>query len=151
MKAFFKELFEYNHHVNQQLVVMFNNGADKISDKAVKLFSHILNAHQIWNTRIEPGDTLFGVWTIHNIEKFEEIENKNFKNVLLIIDKYDPGQLIHLPAIKGKSFTKTIGQLLFHVINHSTYHRGQIATEFRLSGVEPLASDYFLYDKEENK
>ncbi|QLH28398.1 MAG: hypothetical protein HWD63_02710 [Candidatus Parvibacillus calidus] len=35
--------------------------------------------------------------------------------------------------------------IIFHIINHSTYHRGQIAMEFRQSGLEPLNTDYIFY------
>jgi len=52
MKDFFKELFEYSHHYNQGLIEIIQNNPDNISDKALKIFSHILNAHHVWNNRL---------------------------------------------------------------------------------------------------
>ena len=36
-------------------------------------------------------------------------------------------------------------QLMQHVINHSTYHRGQAALTMRLLGAEPLATDFHVF------
>jgi uncharacterized damage-inducible protein DinB len=34
---------------------------------------------------------------------------------------------------------------MLHVVNHSTYHRGQAASLVRALGATPRATDYFLY------
>ena len=47
MKTFFKELFAYNHGVNQQIGKVLHANADKVSEKALNLYCHILNGHQI--------------------------------------------------------------------------------------------------------
>lgn len=36
-------------------------------------------------------------------------------------------------------------ETLKHLVNHSTYHRGQVATLLRQLGAEPAATDLFLY------
>jgi uncharacterized damage-inducible protein DinB len=61
MKQFFKELFEYSHHFNHKLWDVLNDRPNRVSEKAFKLYNHILNAHQIWNNRIEQKQTSFGV------------------------------------------------------------------------------------------
>lgn len=148
MKAFLKELFEYNHSCNQKLGNLFNISAGKTSEKAIKLYSHILNAHQIWNNRIEPQHPAFGIWKIHAIPNCQDIDKTNYEHTLLIIDKLDLNSTIQYSNSKRRIFSKSIGSVLFHVINHSTYHRGQIATEFRRNGLEPLSTDYIFYEKE---
>ncbi|HTE28447.1 DinB family protein [Flavitalea sp.] len=144
MKDFFKELFDYGHSVNQQLAEIFTLNRERTSEKSVKLFNHILNAHQIWNSRIEPGQTPFEVWADHPIEKCKLIDNSNYENTLIILEKYDINNRIDYKR-RGQAASNSIRDILFQVINHSTYHRGQIATEFRLKGIEPLVSDYILY------
>ena len=42
----------------------------------------------------------------------------------------------------GKEFTRVLGDALFHVANHGTYHRGQLATLVRQLGKSPLSTDY---------
>ena len=35
--------------------------------------------------------------------------------------------------------------LMQHVVNHSTYHRGQVALMMRQLGAEPLATDFHVF------
>ena len=145
MKQFFKELFEYNHHFNQKLYEVFNDSPDKTSEKAVKLFNHILNAHQIWNNRIFPQQATFGVWELHVLQDLKNIDQTNYEQSLQILDKLNLNEVINYSNSKGQTFSNSRHDILFHVINHSTYHRGQIATEFRQHGLEPLVTDYSFY------
>lgn len=145
MKQFFKELFEYGHHFNQKLGEVFNDSQDKTSEKAITLYNHILNAHQIWNNRIEPKQTSFGVWEIHHIQDCKDIDKLNYEHSLLILDKYDLNDTINYANTKGQAFSNSIRDIFFHAINHSTYHRGQISTEFRQNGLQPLVTDYIFY------
>lgn len=147
MRQFFQDLLAYNHHSNQKLWTIFNEHSDKTSEKSVTLFNHILNAQQIWNNRIEPKQPIFGVWDNHPITECKDIDSSNFEFSLYIVDKYGLNEIINYTNSKGNTFSKSIRDILFHAINHSTYHRGQIATEFKQNGLEPMATDYILYKK----
>jgi len=147
MKQFFKELFEYGYHFNQKLGDVFNDNPNKISEKSFQLFNHILNAHQIWNNRIEPKQPTFGVWEIHNVQDLKNIDQINYEQTLQILDAADLNESINYANTKGQAFNNNIKDILFHIINHSTYHRGQIATDFRQNGLEPLVTDYIFYKR----
>lgn len=147
MKQFFKELFEYSYHFNQRLADIFNDNPDKTSEKGIKLYNHILNAHQIWNNRIEPKQKGFGVWDIHPIQDCKNIDKMNYEHSLLILDKFDLNETNYYTNTKGQTFSNSNRDIFFHVINHSTYHRGQIATEFRQNGLDPLVTDYIFYKR----
>lgn len=45
----------------------------------------------------------------------------------------------------GTRWTYTLGQMLQHVVNHSTYHRGQVAALLRQLGRVPPPTDYLIY------
>ena len=50
---------------------------------------------------------------------------------------------------KGNRYSQPLSQLIRHVINHSTYHRGQITTMLRQLGLTPAASvDLITYYRE---
>ncbi|TKK66180.1 damage-inducible protein DinB [Ilyomonas limi] len=147
MKSFFKELFEYSHYFNQKLWDTFTDNADKTSDMSIKLYSHILNAHRVWNNRIEPKQTPFGIWEIHLIQDCKDIDKVNHEHSLLILDKFDLNDTINYTTTNGQDFRNSVRDILFQVVNHSTYHRGQIAIEFRQSGLEPLLTDYIFYKR----
>lgn len=138
MKQFFKELLKYNHHFNQKLWGVFAEHPDKASVKAAGLYNHILNAHQIWNNRIDPQQTPFGVWELHSIRDCKDIDKTNYERSLLLLERVDLNESVDYTNSKGQVFNNNVRDILFHIINHSTYHRGQIATEFRLHGLEPF-------------
>jgi uncharacterized damage-inducible protein DinB len=47
-------------------------------------------------------------------------------------------------AFSGDAFSRPIGDVLVHVVNHSTYHRGQVATLTRQLGKQPASTDYLM-------
>ncbi|WP_353181787.1 DinB family protein [Parapedobacter lycopersici] len=147
MNAFFSELFSYNHHCNQQLAAYIAGHADRVSVRTVQLFSHVLNAQHIWNSRIlgEPSD--FGVWHTHTPEDFAPLNLRNYRDTQSIIAGRDLDAVIQYATTRGGIFSNTTQDILFHTVNHATYHRGQIATDLRQSGLEPLATDYILYKR----
>lgn len=147
MEQFFKELLEYGHHSNQKLANAFKDNQGKVSEKSMKLYSHILNAHQIWNNRIEPKQTAFGVWETHAPQEGNHLDKTNYEHSLLILGKHDLHDIITYTNSKGQTFSNNIRDILFHIINHSTYHRGQIAIEFKQNGLGPLISDYIFYKR----
>ncbi len=49
---------------------------------------------------------------------------------------------------KGTPFRAPLWRLLRHVVNHGTYHRGQVANYLRMLGREPLSTDMIVFDRE---
>jgi len=63
----------------------------------------------------------------------------------------DPGRLREVVSyvnLKGQTFAYPLWRMLLHVVNHSSYHRGQVATLLRQLGATPLSTDLLLYDDE---
>ena len=80
-----------------------------------------------------------------NLKKINEV---NFQNSIRIIDSFNLEERISYFNSKGEEFINTIRDMLFHVVNHSTYHRGQIATDSKLHGLAPLVTDYIFYKRD---
>jgi uncharacterized damage-inducible protein DinB len=53
-----------------------------------------------------------------------------------------------LTTVKGDVFTHVFWQAFQHVVNHSTYHRGQVVTMMRQLGIKPPSTDLALYYRE---
>jgi uncharacterized damage-inducible protein DinB len=147
MISFFRELFEYNHHFNQQLAEVFTAQPTRTTERAIKLFNHILNAHQVWNSRITAERSSVGPWDLRPISELKEVDSLNYANSIRILYQADLDIVIKYRNSRGDSYTNSVKSILFHVINHSTYHRGQIATEFKQNGIEPLVTDYIFYTR----
>jgi uncharacterized damage-inducible protein DinB len=47
--------------------------------------------------------------------------------------------------LQGQPFTYTLRDMLVHVVNHGSYHRGQLATLLRQLGAQPLPTDFLWY------
>lgn len=141
-----EELFEYNHVMNEQLIQLLNKHIDNVSEKSFKLLSHMLNAHQIWNARILQKPP-FQVWQLNNWQDINPINLDNYTNSLNILISEDLTREIEYSNSAGQRFKNKIEDILFHIINHSTYHRAQIATECRIYGIEPLSADYIIYKR----
>jgi uncharacterized damage-inducible protein DinB len=46
---------------------------------------------------------------------------------------------------RGVTWTYPLSEMVRHVVNHSTYHRGQVTTSFRHLGATPVATDFLLF------
>jgi uncharacterized damage-inducible protein DinB len=147
MKAFFTGLFEYNYYCNQRLSAVFMEAPLNSGEKSGQLFSHMLNAHQIWNFRIAGKKDPRRVWEDCDAGDFMQTDQGNYHDTLSILNGFDLNDTVQYSNTKGQRFNNKIGDILFHVINHSTYHRGQIALDFRKNGREPLATDYIFYKR----
>jgi uncharacterized damage-inducible protein DinB len=61
------------------------------------------------------------------------------------VSKIDEGGLSKSVTYKnsqGEDWTSRVEDILQHVIMHSVYHRGQIATEMRAAGLTPASTDF---------
>jgi len=55
------------------------------------------------------------------------------------------GRRIAYQNLAGQTWEYSLGQMMQHVVNHSSYHRGQIVTMLRQVGAKSVSTDYLLY------
>ncbi len=60
----------------------------------------------------------------------------------------DPAQPINFITAKGLNVTQPYWQTLYQVVNHGTYHRGQVTNMLRMLDREPVGTDIFLFFRE---
>ncbi len=147
MKSFFKDLFEYTHQCNIHFIETILKNEERVSEKSCYLMSHIFNAQLFWNARIMGIIPEGAVWQTHANKDLMSINDKNYANSLSIIDNTDFDTLIDYTNTKGNAYTNSVRDILFHIINHSSHHRGQVASDLRLTGIEPPISDYIFYKR----
>ena len=58
-----------------------------------------------------------------------------------------PDRLNTLLTLHPPGFTATLPRwaMLRHIVNHSTYHRGQVASKLKRFGIEQPVSDFFFW------
>jgi uncharacterized damage-inducible protein DinB len=81
------------------------------------------------------------------VQDMEKIDADNYGNSLHIINNFYLTETINYRNSKGAMFGNITRDILFHIINHSTYHRAQIAFEFKQNNLEPIVSDYIFYKR----
>ena len=146
MKAYFTNLYEYNLWANQALLKTI--AANPVSDKIKALYSHNVGAHHIWNARMMNHPFRLKIFDILDLTELKKEDELNFKHSLNLVVNQDFNQLLTYQNIKGQTFQNTIQDIHIHLINHSTYHRGQINQLLRTEGFEPVPVDYILYARE---
>ncbi|MCU0329192.1 MAG: hypothetical protein MUE53_09390 [Chitinophagales bacterium] len=147
MIHYFKSLFEYHHVYNQKYAALFIAQSEVLSEKAIRLFHHTLNAHQIWNNRILHKTSEYSVWQIHEAKDLQAIDVANYQHTIEILQDIDITLSCTYLTSKGETFTNTISDILTHILTHTSYHRGQIASELKFIGKEPISSDYIFYKR----
>ncbi len=164
MKESLKDYTKYNIWANERICRILEQLPADILDKEIKSsFSsirktlyHIWDAETIWHKRLNgkslkewPSETFKG-----SFEEFKtEFLGGSGKFFMYVLNK-EPKQLeqsLTYKNIKGETFTNKICHIIQHVVNHSTFHRGQIITMLRTEGVTELLPTDFIAFARENK
>lgn len=140
-------LYTYHHAMNLQLANLLVANGDKVPETATKLFSHLLGAQNIWNSRILAIAPTIPVWEVQPIAFFEKLENQNHHDTMVILTTRLFDEEIEYVNLQGLRFKNCIGDILFHVANHGNYHRAQIATALKQAGIAPLVTDYIAFKR----
>ena len=143
MKSFFKEIFAYHHHFNQKFIEQVKKHLDELPDRVVGLLSHNINAHRVWNARVKYEEKPI-LEDAYALSKIAELDRENYQTTLDIITNHDLDEIITYKSMKGDPYEDSIRDILFHVANHHTHHRGQVISDIRQSGIVPIPSDYIL-------
>ena len=146
MKSFFQDVFEYHHHFNQVLAKKMLEHLPELTQRSIPLFSHCINAHQIWNSRIL-GKPSLGVHEVHTLEELMKLDDGNLQDTLKILNTRNLEEVLTYTNSRGDSFQNSIRDILFHTANHFTHHKGQLISDLRLQGIEPPVTDYIFYKR----
>jgi uncharacterized damage-inducible protein DinB len=122
----------------------------KKNNKSEELLSHIISAQKIWLNRILGRNTVIDPW--HKLTQEDWITQSipitaEWINLLESFKENDFERRIEYTNTKGEKFFNTVKDIIVQVINHSTYHRAQIAQLVRQSGGEPAKTDYIIYQR----
>ncbi len=107
---------------------------------------HIYQADAIW------FDRLMGTPT-GDLSKYEP--GANFSEWAPLLDGYvkwaeglapaDWDRIVSYRNVKGEAFQTPVWQIVLHIVNHASYHRGQITTMLRQIGRAPIGTDLIAF------
>ena len=113
--------------------------------RSLQLMSHVLAAERVWLDRLKQQPQSVPVWPEPDLAQCEALAAElggQWLEFLDLITAGDVSQSISYKNSMGEEWSSTIVDVLTHVIMHSAYHRGQIATHMRASGQTPAYTDF---------
>jgi uncharacterized damage-inducible protein DinB len=115
--------------------------------------AHMMGAEWIWLERwkgLSPK-ALFDEGEFPNVvalrDRWKVIEDHR-KSWLTSLPEADLARTVSYRSLDRKPHTAVLWQLIQHVVNHSTYHRGQVVTLMRQLGAKPGSTDLVIWDRE---
>ena len=136
--------FVYDDWANRETAASVARAA-KPPQKALAVLAHIIGAEWLWYARISGTAPRTVVWP--ELTPTECIAHSTqlldtWRDYLSGLGEHGLGRQVDYRNSKGEPWTSTIEDILMHVVMHSAYHRGQIATLLRDSGHEPAYTDF---------
>lgn len=115
--------------------------------------AHMYGAEWVWLSRWqgESPTTLPGAEDLTSLEAVREGWEALWSDQRAFLAGLSPGdemRTVRYRLFSGADDTRALGDLMRHVVNHATYHRGQLATLLRELGKTPPSTDYVRYLRE---
>lgn len=117
-------------------------------------FAHIVGAERIWLLRWknqppnEPPPWVKDGQVVELINEMRATAAERRERLVSLVDD-QAADVVTYHNLKGDTFwTLRVGEMLMHVANHSTYHRGQIVSKLRELGAAPPATDFLIFASE---
>lgn len=161
MKQYFNNLAKYNVWANNLVFEWLSSiDDDQWNQHIESSFSsiketciHVLSAEHIWHQRLIKVEV--PVWLADDVKGSRDevliAWRKASASLLSYVGTLNDDELsapLYYKRINGEAYTQPVQEILIHVFNHSTYHRGQLVTMLRQVGfTEVTSTDYLLYSR----
>ncbi len=142
--SYLRKLFAYDAWANGAALDSLR-AAGGPPERSLKLMAHIIAAEWVWMARLGLAAKKIVVWPELSLGECEaqasELESA-WKEYLSGLNSAALRQTIAYVNSKGEHWSSTVGDILMHVVMHSAYHRGQIASDMRAHGHMPPYTDF---------
>ena len=142
--------FQYNEEIIGKYIDVLHAHPES-PEKASKLLSHILNAMEIWVSRVEHRDSKCDVWEIHESSELHSLNRRCHENVFQLLETGNLKKSHAYTNTNGQNFDNTLDEVLTHLIIHSAHHRAQISSAWSESGIEPPVCDFIFWARESSR
>ena len=148
MKEYFLKLYQYNAWSNARVLNCLQR--QKVDDeKILTLMGHIVAAQFLWLHRIKglpPPDVK--LWDTYTLEQLKPmIEEAGRKWLEFVESENNFNRELTYKNYTGDLYTNNVEMIMIHLVNHSSYHRAQIAMLLRQKEFEPINTDFITYDR----
>jgi uncharacterized damage-inducible protein DinB len=103
-----------------------------------------------WNLRALAGDPETSLQTeadLATVDDAARLLERAYRRFEELRPTLTPERLSSLLTVRGPGYTFTLPRwaLLRHIVNHATYHRGQVASKLKRFGIEQPNTDFFFW------
>lgn len=148
MKEFFLKWYQYNAWANRRVIRCLEQ-QNVIDEKILSVFGHLMAANFIWLNRIKdlPKSKyeLWGKYDLKELKRMVVEADELWISFIQENENFDRQMKYH--NYVGDYFENNVQQIMIHLVNHGTYHRGQVAMLLRQQGFEPVNTDFITYDR----
>jgi uncharacterized damage-inducible protein DinB len=150
MKKYFLDLFEYNNWANDRIILKLQTIDQEFNfSEPVKIFGHIISSQDVWLERVK-GKSSYNIdlWEDFSIQELEILSSNSSKEWKKYLTRYSEKKILEICVYKNskREEKKHSYQDIFqHVLNHSSYHRGQINKIFSCNKIEPAQIEFIQY------
>lgn len=145
-----KLLFEYDRWANARMFEAVDALTDDQFASVRETLAHIIGVEWIWFQRCRGVNPQSAPDWMENPTRdglrrqLRTIERDWEESVAALHDD-DLPRVIEYIRLAGEPGSRKLVHLLQHVVNHSTYHRGQVAARIRQAGGTPLETDFLHF------
>jgi uncharacterized damage-inducible protein DinB len=139
-----RRLFAYDGWANREALASLR-AAGTPPARAAQVMAHIIAAEVLWHARLNHASAPLAVWPDLSLPQCETWLDNLGRVWPKYLDAVVPGRLaerVGYTNTKGETFSSTVDDILTHVVLHSGYHRGQIASAVRATGHQPAFTDF---------
>jgi uncharacterized damage-inducible protein DinB len=140
---YFRRQFAYHAWANQEVLAAIRVSPAGVG-RSLELFAHILSAERLWLERLRQTPPTLPVWPQLSLGQCEAqaLEMSSLWREYLDEPAGNLSQSVTYKNSKCETYSSTAEEILTHVILHSAYHRGQIASHIRDNGQTPAYTDF---------
>lgn len=114
---------------------------------------HLYRSERLWLQRLRYGTPKIA-WKLPEDEEWSTVVEQwprlhaEWLDYTAALQPERTDQVMHYSDLKGAARSEPLWQILFHVVNHSTHHRGQVCGFLRALGRTPPPLDEILFFRE---
>ncbi|HEX3867029.1 MAG TPA: DinB family protein [Gemmatimonadaceae bacterium] len=118
--------------------------------EAMRLFAHVAAAEHLWYARLCARPSEHAVWPSLTPEQSRDLAAENATLYERLVADHDDSELSRVVSYTntaGRRFHNSVRDIVAHVSEHGSYHRGQIALRIRAGGGEPPYTDFIQFTR----
>ena len=148
MKKYFLKLYHYNAWSNKRVLNCIKRQTAS-DEKILTIMGHIVAAQFLWLHRIKglppPDVKLWGTYTLDQLLVMAQEAGQQWIDFVESTENFDR-ELTYTNYV-NEPYTNNVEIIMIHLVNHSSYHRAQIAMLLRQKGYDPINTDFITYDR----